>query len=161
MTAWARTGRTAASPSRLVRSAPPLRGCGLDRLSPARRGLAKRSRSEVSASAPLVTGLPGRRRALADRNRSFACGQSGAILRGCPDRVPAWAFCLTIFTSTRRPGRASAARPSMMLRHGPSRTIGPTLCRSPTPSSTCSRHGSAISSTSCSGRTDDLRGQSR
>jgi hypothetical protein len=42
MTAWARAGRTVASPSRLARSAPPLRGCGLDRLLPARRGLAKR-----------------------------------------------------------------------------------------------------------------------
>ncbi len=160
MIAWARAGRTAASPSRLARSAPPLRGCGLDRLSSARRRLAKRSRFEVSASAPIVIDLPGRRGALADRNRSFACGQSGAILRRCPDHAPAWAFCLTIFTSSRRPGRASAARPSMMLRHGPSRTIGPTLCRSPTPSSTCSRHGSAISSMNCSGRADELRGQS-
>jgi hypothetical protein len=35
------------------------------------------------------------------------------------------------------------------------------MCRSATPSSTCSRHGSAISSTSCSDRADDLRGQSR
>jgi hypothetical protein len=35
------------------------------------------------------------------------------------------------------------------------------LCRSPTPSSTCSRHGLAISSMNCSGRADDLRGQSR
>jgi len=32
MTAWARAGRTAASPSRLARSAPPLRGRGRDRL---------------------------------------------------------------------------------------------------------------------------------
>ena len=54
MTAWARAGRTAASPSRLARSAPPLRGFGLDLLSPARPGLAKRSRFEMSASAPLV-----------------------------------------------------------------------------------------------------------
>ena len=161
MTAWARAGRTIASPSRLARSAPPLRGCGLDRLSPARRGLAKRSRFDVSASAPVITDLPGRSRALADRNRSFACERSGAILRGCPDHASAWAFCLTIFTSSRNPGRASAARPSTMLTHGPSWTIGPTLCRSQTPSSMCSRRGSAISSTSCSGRTDDLRGQSR
>jgi len=47
----ARAGLTAASPSRLARSAPPLRGFGLDRLSPARRRLAKRSRFEVSTSA--------------------------------------------------------------------------------------------------------------
>ena len=161
MTALARAGRTAASPSRLASSAPPLRGFGLDRQSPARRGLAKRSRSEMRESAPLVIGWPGKRSALADRNRSFACGQSGAILRGCPDHAPAWAFCLTIFTSNRRSGRASVARPSMMLRHGPSRTIGPTLCRSPTPSSTCSRYGSAICSMNCSGRANDLRRQSR
>ena len=161
MTAWARAGRTAASPSRLARSAPPLRGFGLDRLSPARRGLAKRSRSEVSASAHIVTDLPGRRRALADRNRSFACERSGAILRGCLDHAPAWTFCLSISTSSRSPGRASGARPSTMSRRGLSRTIGRTLCRPPTPSSTCSRHGSAICSMKCSGHADDLRGQSR
>lgn len=161
MTALARAGRTAASPSRLARSAPPLRGFGLDRLSPARRRLAKRSRSEVSASAPIVTDLPGRRRALADRNRSFACEPSGAILRGCPDHAPAWAFCPMIFTLSRNPGRASAGRPGTILIRGSSRTIGPTLCRSLTPSSTYSRHGSAISSMNCSGRADDLRGQSR
>ena len=37
----ARTGRTAASPSRLARSAPPLRGVGLDRLPPVQRRLAR------------------------------------------------------------------------------------------------------------------------
>ena len=31
MTAWRGGGRTVASPSRLARAAPPLRGCGLDR----------------------------------------------------------------------------------------------------------------------------------
>src|SRR5579883_3569063 len=98
----------------------------LDRLSPARRRLAKRSRFEMSASAPVVTGLPGRERALADRKRSFACEGSGAILRGCPDHARAWAFCLTIYTSSRSPGRASGARPSTMLRRGPSPTTGPT-----------------------------------
>jgi hypothetical protein len=160
MTALARAGRTAASPSRLARSAPPLRGCGLDRLSPARRGLAKRSRFEMSASAPIVADLPGRRRVLADRNRSFACERSGAILQGCPDYAPAWAFCLTIFTSSPSLGLVSAGRRSTIPPLGPSRMIGPTLCRSPTPSSTCSRHGSAICSMKCSGRADDLRGQS-
>jgi hypothetical protein len=161
MTALARAGRTAASPSRLARSAPPLRGCGLDRLSPARRRLAKRSRFEVSASAPFTTNLPEGTGALPDRNRSFACEPIGAILWGCLDRAPAWAFCPTIFTSSRSRGRASAARPSTMLRRGRSRTIGPTLCRSPTPSSTCSRHASAICSMNYLGRADDLRGQSR
>jgi hypothetical protein len=35
------------------------------------------------------------------------------------------------------------------------------VCRSLMPSSTCSRHGSAIFSMNSSGRADDLRGQSR
>ena len=161
MTAMARAGRTAASPSRLARSAPPLRGCGLDRLPLARRRLAKRSRFEMSAGAPLMTDLPEGTSALTDRNRSFACEPSGAILPECPDRAPAWVFCPTIFTSSQSPGLASAARPSTMLRRGQSRTIGPTLCRLPTLNSTCSRRGSANCSTTCSGRADDLRGQSR
>ncbi len=37
MTAGQRAGRTVVSPSRLARAAPPLRGCGLDRLPPPRR----------------------------------------------------------------------------------------------------------------------------
>jgi hypothetical protein len=41
MTALARAGRTATSPSRLARSAPPLRGFGLDRLPPVQRRLAR------------------------------------------------------------------------------------------------------------------------
>jgi hypothetical protein len=161
MTAWARAGRTVANPSRLVRSAPPLRGFGLDRLSSARQRLAKRSRFEMSKTAPFTTDLPGRKRVLRDRDRSFVRVRRDAMLSGCPDHAPAWAFCLTIFTSSRRPGLGSVGRRSTTCRRGPSRTIGPTLCRSPTPSSTCSRHGSAISSMNCSGRTDDLRGQSR
>jgi hypothetical protein len=52
----------------------------LDRLAPARRGLARRSRFEVSASTPFITDLLGGTGALADRNRSFACKRSGAIL---------------------------------------------------------------------------------
>jgi hypothetical protein len=43
VTALARTGRTAASPSRLARSAPPLRGFGLDRLPPVSDGLPART----------------------------------------------------------------------------------------------------------------------
>jgi hypothetical protein len=161
MTALARAGRTAVSPSRLAHSAPPLRGFGLDRLPPARRGLAKRSKFDVSASAAFTTNFPEGTGALSNRSRSFGCERSGAILRRCPDRAPASVFCPTIFTSSRSLGRASAGRRSMIFQPGPSRTIGPTLCRSPTPSSTCSRHGSAISSMSCSGLADDLRGQSR
>jgi hypothetical protein len=157
MAAWARAGRTAASPPRLARSAPPLRGCGLDRISPARRGLAKRSRFEMCASAPFFAHLPGRNRALPDRNRSFACERSGAILRRCPDHAPAWAFYPTIFTSSRNLGRASGARPGTMSRRGLSRIIGRTLCRSPTPSSTCSKHGSATCSTNCSGHADEMQ----
>jgi hypothetical protein len=99
MTAWAEAGRTAASPSRLARSAPPLRGCGLDRLSPARRGLAKRSWFEVSGSAPFITDLPGRKRVLGDRDRPFVRVPCDAMLSVCPDRAPAWALCPMIFTS--------------------------------------------------------------
>jgi hypothetical protein len=62
MTAWGRAGRTATSPSRLARAAPLLRGFGLDRLSPAQRGLAKRLWFRVRASAPFITNLPGRRK---------------------------------------------------------------------------------------------------
>ena len=157
MTAWARAGRTAASPSRLARSAPPLRGCGLDRLSPARRELAKRSRFEMSVSAPFITDLRRRKRVLRDRDRPFVLVRRGAMLPGCPDHAPAWAFCPTIFTSSRSPGRAWGARPSTMLKRGPSPTIGQTLCRSPMPSSTCLRHGSAICSMNCSGHADEMQ----
>lgn len=158
MTALARAGRTAASPSRLARSAPPLRGSGLDRLSPARRGLAKRSRFEVSASTPFITDLPGGKRALWDKDRSFARSPCRAMLAGCPVGVSAWASCPTTFTSRRRLGLASAGRRSMISRPRPSRTIGPSACRSHRPRLTCSRHGSAISSTRCSGPADDLSG---
>ncbi len=157
MTAWARAGRTAASPSRLARSAPPLRGFGLDRLSPVRRRLAKRSRFEMSAGAPLLTDLPEGTSALTDRNRSFACEPSDAILWGCLDHAPASVFCPTIFTSSRSPGLASDARPSIMSSVDGHGRIGRTLCRSSTPSSTCSRHGSAICSMNCSGRADEMQ----
>lgn len=60
-------------------------------------------------------------RVAADRNRSFVCEASGAILRGCPDHTFAWAFCLTIFTSSRRPPPFTCAsrrrgKPSTMSR---------------------------------------------
>ncbi len=158
MTALARAGRTAASPSRLARSAPPLRGCGLDRLSPARRRLAKRSRFEMSVSTPFVTDLPGGKRALWDKDRSFARRPCRAMLAGCPVRVSASASCPTTFTSRRSLGPASVGRRSMISRPGPSRTIGPSTCRSHKPKWTYSRHGSAISSTRCPGPADDLSG---
>ena len=158
MTALARAGRAGAGPSRLARPAPPLRGCGLDRLSPARRGLAKRSRFEMSASAPFITALPGRRRVLWDKDWSFARKPCRAMLTGCPIRASAWASCPTTFTSRRSLGPALAGRRSMMSRLGPSRTIGPSACRSRKPRWTCSRHGSATSSTNCSGPADDLSG---
>jgi len=47
MTAWTQAGQTVASPSRLARAAPPLRGCGLDRLPPVRQGLSKQSWRKV------------------------------------------------------------------------------------------------------------------
>jgi len=132
-----------------------------NRLPPAGRGLIKRLWPRVSIAAHLVPDLPGGRRVPPDRDRSFRWAPSGAMLPRCPDHAPASACCLTIFTSSRSPGLASGARPSMMSRRGRSRTIDLSLCRSPTPSSTCSRHGSAICSMNCSSRTDDLRGQSR
>ena len=156
MTALARAGRTVASPSRLARSVPPLRGCGLDRLSPARPGLTKRIKVRNSASAPLTTVLPGRRRVLWDRDRSFARRLCRAMLAGCPIRVSAWASRPTTFTSRRSLGLALAGRRSMISRLGPSRKIGPTLRRSAMPRWMCSRHGPATSSTNCSDRAADL-----
>ena len=158
MTAWARAGRTAASPSRLARSAPPLRGFGLDRLPPVRRRLAKRSWFKVSAIAPFLTVLPGGRRVLPDRHGLFAWKSLGAMLPRCPDHASPSASCPTIFTSSSNPGLASAGRRSMISRPGPSRTIGPSAFRLRRPRCTCSRRGSATSSTNCSGPADNLSG---
>ncbi len=158
MTALARAGRTAASPSRLARSASPLRGSGLDRLSPARRGLAKRSRFETSASALFTTVLPGGRRVLWDKDRSFAPSPGRAMLAGCPIRVSAWESCPTTSASRRSLGPASAGGQGMISRLGPSRTIGPSACRSRKLRWTYSRHGSATSSTRCSGLADNPSG---
>ncbi len=74
----------------------------------------------MSASAPFITDLPGRKRVLRDRDRPFVLVRRGAMLPECPDHAPAWACCPTIFTSSRCPGRASGGRPSTMLKHGPS-----------------------------------------
>ncbi len=158
MTAWAGAGRTAASPSRLARSAPPLRGCGLDRLSPARRGLAKRSSFEVSVTAPFLTVLPGGRRASPDRHRLFAWKSPGAMLSRCLDHAPAWVSCPTIFTFRWNRGLALAGHRSMISQPGPSRTIGPSAFRLRRPRWTCSRRGSATSSANCSGPADNLSG---
>jgi hypothetical protein len=51
-TACREAGRTSTGPSRLALDAPPLRGCGLDRLPLARRGPAKQSWLRVSETAP-------------------------------------------------------------------------------------------------------------
>jgi hypothetical protein len=96
-----------------------------------------------------------------DRDRPFTPKVRGAILSGCLARVPAWAVCPMTFTFRSSPGPVSVGRRSATSRPGRSRTIGPTLCRSPTPSLMCLRHGLAIFSMSCLGRADELRGQSR
>src|SRR5579871_4169006 len=106
MTAWARAGRTAASPSRLALSRHRFAACGLDRLSPARQMAHKRSRFELSEIAPFITDLPGGRRALPDRERPFVWEPSGAMLAGCPDSASASALCPMIFTSFLARGRA-------------------------------------------------------
>lgn len=98
---------------------------------------------------------------LRDRDRPFIPETHGAILSGCLDRAPAWASCPMTFTFRSSLGLVSVDRRSTTHRHGPSRTIGLTLCRSTTPSSTYLRHGSAISSMNCSGPADELRGQTR
>lgn len=96
-----------------------------------------------------------------DRDRPFISETHGAILSGCLDRTPARANCPMTSTFRSSLGLALGARPSTMSKRGLSQTIGPTLYRSQTPNSRCSRHGSAICSMSCSGRADELRGQSR
>lgn len=45
------------------------------------------------------------------RNRPFQSRRLRAILAQCLDREPASAFCPMVFTSSRNPGRASAAHP--------------------------------------------------
>jgi hypothetical protein len=164
MTARARGGQAAASPSRLARSAPPLRGCGLDCLSPARRGLAMRSRLEVSGTAPLATDEPKRlSRMLWHRHRSFCPGGVCAILPACPGTAllcataPHSANYRPIFISCPVPGRAVAGPSSTTLRRGGWSTTGSRACRSPTPRSPYSRHGSVIFSTNYLGHAYDVR----
>ena len=168
MTAWTRGGRTASSPSRLARSAPPLHGCGLDRLSSARQGLSKRSWLKVSGVAPIAKALPLSVRSVPwRRNRSFRLRAFHATLAQCP----ALAHCAaaapnavcspTISSSSLALGRASGGHPSTTLRSGASSTTGPRACRSRRPRLMCSRRGSATPSMNCSGPADDLRRQSR
>lgn len=87
---------------------------------------------------------------LQDRGRPFSPEARGAMLWGCLARMPAWAFCPMTFTFRSSLGLVSVGRRSTTCRRGQSRTIGPTLSRSPTRSSTCSRRGSAISLMRCS-----------
>lgn len=98
---------------------------------------------------------------LRDRDRPFILEGRGAILSGCLDRAPTWAFCPMTFTFRSSLGLVSVGRRSTTSRRGPSGMIGPALCRSPTPSLMCSRRGSATCSMNCLDRADDLRGQSR
>lgn len=100
-------------------------------------------------------------RRLWDRHRPFTPKVRGAILSGCLAHAPLWAFCPMTFTFRSSLGLVSVGRRSTTCLYGPSLTIGPPLCRLPTPSSMCSRHGSAICSMNCSGRALDLGGQSR
>jgi hypothetical protein len=169
MTAWARAGRTAASPSRLARSAPPLRGCGLDRLSPAQQVARKRSRFKVSGTAPLLTKAPKRFLSLPvqggpwRRHGSFRQDRVSAILEACPTLAhsvmpePNLALCPTTFISFPVRGRASADRSNPMSRSGAWWTIGPSAFRLRAPRSTYSRRGSAIFSTNYSGHAFEVR----
>ena len=163
MTAWTRGGRTVATPSRLARSAPPLRGCGLDRLSPARQGLSKRSWLKMSGPAPLATSRSSSPLGPWRRNRPFRLHAFRATLAQCPvlahcaAAAPNAVCSPTTSSSSLALGRASAARRNMIYRNGPSPTTGPSVYRSPRPRPTCSRHGSAIFSTNCSGHADDVR----
>lgn len=54
-------------------------------------------------------------------------------------------------------GRSRGARRKTIFLPGPSPMIGLARCRLREPRWTCSRHGSATSSTSCSGRANDVR----
>ena len=96
------------------------------------------------------------------RNRAFHLSAPRVMLkqyRGISHRalVPSnGVHCRTISTSSPRHGRGSDVRSSTMSRVGPSWTIGLSMYRSPTPSSTCSKRGSVTSSTSCSDCPDDL-----
>ena len=158
MTAWREGGRTFASPSRLARAAPPLRGCGLDRLQPPRPMARKRSWFKGIGTAPFAT----RTRVPWRRDRPFHPGVVCAILAQCPGAdplcatAPRSANCRPTSMSCPAHGRALAARSNMTLSPGASWTTGPRACRSRTPKSTYSRHGSATCSTNCSGRRDDI-----
>jgi len=169
MTAWRPEGRTVARPSRLARSAPPLCGCGLDRLSPAQQVARKRSRLKVSGTAPFPTKAPKRFLSLSvqgglwRRHGSFRRGRVGAILKACPTLAhsvvpePKLAPCPTTFISFPVRGRASADPSKLMSRRGVWWTIGPSAFRLRRPRSMYSRRGSAIFSTNYSGHAYEVR----
>ncbi len=164
MNAWRPGGRTVARPSRLARSAPPLRGYGLDCPSPARLETDKRSGPKMSGTAPFATEAANRlSRMLWRKHGPFSLGGVCTILPQCPGIaphcaiVPRSANCRPIFMSCPVHGRAWAGRSNTMSRRGVCSTIGPRACLSRTPKSTFSKRGSAIFSTSYSGHADDVR----
>jgi hypothetical protein len=151
-------GRDTASPA-----------CGLDRLPLPRQGLAKRSWLTMSET---LLSRPGRRRcrqvfaaASAQRGIEGFREQRGCrTLAGClilavgrpDDPDPGFHPTTSWITLPRRPV-AWADRQSTTCRTGRSRMIGPSASPSRTPRWTCSRLGSAISSTNCSGRAGDRK----
>jgi hypothetical protein len=72
--------------------------------------------------------------------------------RDAPDHAPAWAFCPTTSISSLSPGRALAGHRSTTSLCGPSWATGPGAYPSSSARWTCSRRGSAASSTNSSGR---------
>jgi hypothetical protein len=164
MTACWPGSRTVARPSRLARSAPPLRGYGLDCLSPARLVADKRSSPKMSGIAPFATDQARRfPRMLWRKHGPFSLGGVCAILPQCRGTVlhcaiaPHSANCHPIFMSCPVPGRALAGRSNMTSRRGAWWMIGPRACRSHTPKSTFLKPGSAIFSTSYLGHADEVR----
>ncbi len=166
MTAWRPRGRTDASPSRLARSAPPLRGFGLDCPSPARLEADKRSGPKMSGTAPFAIEAANRlSRMLWRKHGPFSLGGVCAILLQCPGIaphcaiVPRSANCRPILMLCPVRGRALAGRSNTTFRRGGCLTTGPRACRSRTPKSTSLKRGSAIFSTSYLGHADDVRRQ--
>ena len=110
MTAWREGGRTFASPSRLARAAPPLRGCGLDRLQPPRPMARKRSWFKGIGTAPFAT----RTRVPWRIDRPFHPGVVCAILAQCPGADP---LCATA-------PRSANCRPDLYVVPGPWPRLG-------------------------------------
>jgi len=164
MTAWRPGGRTVARPSRLARSAPPLRGYGFDCPSPARLEAEKKSSPKVSETAHSATEAGNQpSRMLWRTNGPFSLGGVCAILSQCPGTVlhcaiaPHSTNCRPTFMSCPVRGRALAGRSNMTSRRGAWWMIGPLMCRSPAPKSTFLKPGSEIISTSYLSHADDVR----